>query len=81
MIFSTNAKRIIRKFGNPYRLSEVLSKTGVAEYGRTARSIYYWTQDTKKGGSGGAIPYKCREAVEAAARLEGIHLTDEDWKI
>lgn len=71
----SQAQRIIDKFGNPYRLSAALKRAGIT---RNATAIYKWTYPRSKGGTDGLIPTKALNEILAAARLEGIMLTQDD---
>lgn len=79
----TQAERIIAKFGNARRLSQAMDR--VAKIGgnpnryRSPAVVYRWTYPKERGGTGGKIPSSAMDDVMAAARLEGIILTAEDW--
>ena len=65
------ANRIIRKFGGARRLAAVLRYE--------PSRVYKWTYSREKGGTGGLVPAASVTAIQAAADLQGIALTDSDW--
>ena len=75
---NNQAKRIIEKFGSPYKLSQALRRVGEKAY-RHPSVIYRWTYPKgSRCGTGGVIPTSALQDVFAAARLEGLVLTPED---
>lgn len=77
-MLSNQAARIIAKFGSPYALSRALTALG-PERARSPSVIYRWTYPRTKGGTDGRIPSQAVDDVKAAARLEGVLLTPEDF--
>lgn len=75
-IIETQSERIIRKFGGIHELRKVLTALGKP---RNASSIYRWLYTKEKGGTGGLIPVHIWSTLFAAARLQGILLTPEDF--
>lgn len=78
---STQAGRIIRKFGGVTKFWEALQRF---ECDRRAIPsdpviLYRWTYPVSKRGTGGLIPAAVIPVVLAAAAAEGIELTPEDW--
>lgn len=72
------ARRIIQKFGSPYKLSEALRRVSQQAY-RHPSVIYRWTYPKGgRNGRGGVIPTSALQDVMNAARLEGIILTPGD---
>ena len=77
-MLSNQAARIIAKFGGAYKLSRALTALGPA-HARNPSVIFRWTYPKVKGGTNGRIPSGAVDDVKAAARLEGIYLTPEDF--
>ena len=71
---SSQADRVIQKFGGPAQLWRALVTAG---YHRDLATIYRWRY-SKPHGTGGRIPSGAWDGIHAAARLEGIYLTAED---
>lgn len=69
--FSSQAERIIAKFGNANVLAEAI--------GYERSTVYRWTYPKKKGGTGGFIPTRAQRHVRYAAKRLGIKLTPSDW--
>jgi hypothetical protein len=69
----TQVERIAAKFGSIRKLWRALKRLG----GRYARmdvsTLYKWNL------ASGQVPTQHTAAVNKAARIEGIVLTDEDW--
>jgi hypothetical protein len=73
---STNqALRVILKFGGVYNLHRALKAVGLDLHRTT---IYKWMMDPEKGGAGGLIPSKNWPHIFAAARLDGVMLTENE---
>ena len=72
---TTQADRVIARFGNPYRLSRALKRGGVI---RNAPAIYRWTYPRERGGTGGVVPAQMIAPIITAARLDGVLLTQDD---
>lgn len=67
---STQANRVIQKFGGARKLAAALKVDPTA--------VYKWTYPVAKQGTGGRIPTGKLESVLRAARREGILLTPDD---
>lgn len=65
----SQANRVIKKFGGPYRLAELLDCA--------PSTIYRWTYPRPRG-TGGLIPSSMLPEVLLAAELAGIKLTSKD---
>ena len=68
---TTQAERIISKFGGIGKLAEAI--------GRDVSSIYRWTYE-RPIGTGGLIPLAAIPLIKDAAERLGIELTAEDWQ-
>ena len=81
---STQAERILARFGNGYDLSRYLKQvaeaTGNANYYRSPSVIYRWAYPRQRGGCDGLIPNAAMPGVLLAAKVAGIFLTDEDTR-
>lgn len=76
---STQAKKIIDKFGGVRGLCDALAEQG---HPVEESTVYRWTYPiTKRSGTGGLIPVCNIPYILRAARAHGIMLTDEDWRI
>lgn len=64
------AARIFKKFGNARKLAKAM--------GRTPSTLYRWTYEKKRGGTGGLIPSSALPAVLEAARCSGIFISADD---
>jgi hypothetical protein len=64
---TTQAGRVIKKFGNARRLAVLM--------GCDPSRIYRWMHPRDKGGTGGLIPSSAMEEVLKCARLSGIILS------
>lgn len=64
---TTQAGRVIKKFGNARRLADLM--------GCDPSRIYRWMHPRDKGGTGGLIPSSAMGEVLACARLAGIILS------
>lgn len=66
------AARVIKAFGGPAKLAEIL--------GRDPSRIYRWTYPEERGGTGGAIPGggKTIKKILTAAEDRGIKLSAAD---
>lgn len=73
---STQARRVIDKFGSCAKLCAALKQIG---RGRDISSIYRWTAPYHLGGTDGIIPTSAWPDVLAAARYAGIVITPEDF--
>lgn len=69
---TSQAARIIKKFGGARRLAPLI--------GKDPSAVYKWDYPLAKGGTGGIIPTRMQAKVRDAADLLGIELTSEDWK-
>jgi hypothetical protein len=74
-IIVTQAERIIERFGGVRNLIDALENIGIK---RDLTNIYRWTYSKEKGGTGGLVPTTALIDVIAAARKEGVFLTQED---
>lgn len=75
----TQAERIVSKFGGPRRLAGLLNSID-PDFSRNPSSIYRWLYSKERGGTGGLIPTQTMPLIMKAARIEGIFLTDEDFR-
>lgn len=64
------ASKIVARFGGEVRLADCLGINRI--------SVYRWSY-SRPYGSDGLIPSRMVAAVQRAARIEGIVLTDQDW--
>lgn len=72
----TQAGKVFKRFGNPYRLHKALQAVG---HLTSLTNIYRWNQSLESpNGTGGLIPNGWIHRVLEAARFEGIELTSED---
>lgn len=67
----TQVARITARFGNTRKLKDALEKVGRRI---SIRGIRWWQS------RGGIIPATAVPYVQAAAAVEGIVLTDADWR-
>lgn len=74
----SQAQRIIAKFGGVRKLQEALHAIAPEKF-KTTDIVYRWTHPKSKRGTGGLIPNGAIPYVEAAAKVEGIELTESDW--
>lgn len=72
---TTQAIRIINKFGNVHNLAKALEQIG---HPKDVSSIYRWNMPKENNGTDGLIPSSSLSYVLEAARLEGILITSED---
>lgn len=72
---TTQAERVINKFGGAKRLLAALKAVG---FPKNPATVYRWLYPREKGGTGGIIPTKAWPDILTAARIEGIFLTAED---
>lgn len=73
----TQAFRILRKFGGPYRLSAVMKEIDIH---CQAQTMYCWLRpDDDPRGTGGLIPAPRVRDILEAARADGVLLTSHDW--
>lgn len=75
------APKIFRAFGGPAALAFALNQLPDRKYHRERSVIYKWGYPRSKNGTSGYIPVNMHGAVKAAARLMGVVLTDEDWRL
>lgn len=71
--YTTQAERIIDKFGGVMKLVRLLNQID-PENTITPSSVYRWNYPTNKYGTGGIIPIKHIPNILKAARLEGIFI-------
>jgi len=74
----SQADRIFAKFGGVRALAAALSRLEPHCH-RTRSALYRWNLPKNKGGSNGMVPSSAQPDIMRAARLEGVHLTAEDW--
>jgi hypothetical protein len=74
---TSQAERILAKFGGARRLAELFFVVGSS---RDPSGIYRWAYPKSKGGTGGLIPTNAWSWIRKAAELDGIEITDEDLK-
>ena len=68
---TTQAERVIRKFGTAAQLARILKIN--------KSTVYRWLWPTDRaGGTGGRIPSDKLEKIMQVARAHGVLLTDED---
>lgn len=67
---TTQAERIIKKFGNARRLADILNLD--------PSTIYRWQMPESKGGTDGRVPSDKLQKIMDCARLHGVLLTDDD---
>lgn len=72
----TQAGRILWRFGGAVRLSKILKAIGRP---KNYEACYRWDYPKERGGSGGRIPGCAVDDILAAAKADGIILTDADW--
>lgn len=65
------AEKILKKLGGARRVA-----TGI---GMDAASVYKWTYEKNRGGTGGIIPSSCVAKIQKLAVASGVELTAEDW--
>lgn len=70
---TTQASRVIKKFGGAYQLAALLKCS--------ASTIYKWTYDESRQGTGGHIPGKALRRIVEIARPNGILLTEADLSL
>lgn len=79
---SSQAARIIAKFGNANRLSKATQRLADVKHNpklfRARHTIVRWTYPEHRDGTGGTIPSSALPIILAAARLEGVLITAED---
>ncbi len=68
---STQAQRIIDKFGGVPQLAQLIN--------RMPQAIYRWTYPASRGGTDGYIPTSAIDEIKAAALMIDLPLTAEDW--
>lgn len=74
--FESQAERVVKKFGGVAPLLAAFAAIGKP---RTRASVYKWTWDPKRGGTGGLIPTRVWPDLLMAARIAGIFITAEDF--
>lgn len=67
----TIAKTIIKKFGGVRPVAEIT--------GRTEATVYRWTYDKEKGGTGGYIPSEAQRLLVEAAKIREIDVKPADF--
>lgn len=67
---TTQAERVIKKFGNARKLATILQLD--------PSTVYKWDMPASKGGTDGRIPSDKLERIMAVARVHGVMLTDDD---
>lgn len=72
----TQAERVFKRFGGARDLVRALKRAGFTKH---ASSVYRWNHSKKNGGTNGQIPTRAWPCILAAARLEGIFLTSEEF--
>jgi hypothetical protein len=70
------AAKVVAKFGGEAHLAAALKRAG---YPTSRITIYRWGY-SRPIGADGLIPSSAVERVQRAARLDGIVLTDADWR-
>lgn len=73
---STQASRVLARFGGAFRLASILREM---DESRTVTTLYRWTYPRSKGGTGGLIPGESIPLVLEAARRSGVKITHADW--
>ncbi len=61
---------IIKKFGGPQKLANLL--------GKSRWSVHRWRLSKEKGGTGGQVPPRMHEQLLQIARAEGVALAPSD---
>lgn len=69
----TQVERIAAKFGSIKKLWRALKRLGGRYERMNISTLYKWNLTS------GRVPTQHTDAVNTAARVEGIVLTDEDW--
>lgn len=69
---STQADRIIARFGGVKHLARAINYSQAA--------VYKWNRPQYKGGSDGLVPTRALERIMTVARMFGVLLTEEDLK-
>ena len=77
---TTQAERIVAKFGGPYRMAKCLRVLPDPAMHRHPSVIYRWLWSKDKTGRGGVIPTSAWPGIKIAARMHGIYLTMEDMQ-
>ena len=77
---TTQAERIVAKFGGPYRMAKCLQTLPNPAMHRHPSVIYRWLWGKEKTGRGGVIPTSAWPGIKIAARMHGIYLTMEDMQ-
>lgn len=73
-MLSNQARHVLKKLGGPVKVAKGI--------GVVPSTVYRWQYPLRKNkGQGGIIPNKYHEAIELYARLQGILLTSEDWRV
>ena len=76
---TTQADRIIAKFGGPKKLYAALRRLPDPRQHRGLAQIYRWNHTRTAGGTGGLVPSSAIADVKEAARLEGVVIQPSDW--
>lgn len=75
------ATRIFKKFNGPAALAFALNQLPDRKDHRERSVVYKWNYPRSKNGTSGYIPVSMHGAVRSAARLMGVVLTEEDWRL
>ena len=75
--YSRQAEKVIARFGGARDLARALAE---CDLDRHPCNVYRWTYPRTKGGTHGYIPIHALQMVLAAARRNGIYLTQEDLR-
>lgn len=65
------AAKILKKLGGPRRVAVAL--------GIDPATVYKWTYEKSRGGTGGIIPSSSISKVQKFAQQAGVELTAQDW--
>lgn len=80
---TTQAERVVAKFGGPYRMARALAALPDPAMHRSPSVIYRWLWTKRRGRQNvrnGRIPVNAWDGIQLAARMHGILLTAEDMK-
>lgn len=80
---TTQAERVVAKFGGPYRMARALAALPDPAMHRSPSVIYRWLWTKRPGNRNarnGRIPVNAWDGIQMAARMHGIFLTAEDMK-
>lgn len=76
-IIEEQAARILAKLGGPANYCRILASVDIPK--RPTTVMRWLRPKTMRGGTGGLVPFKDRQDVLLAAKLEGVELTTADW--